>query len=357
MSSASNYLTQVDGYRGNATMTTSTFYIPDEPIVRKSERAQPSFLETIVGRHGGLRAILSQVEAVAPTNATVLITGETGTGKEVIARAIHELSPRRSRNMIKVNCAAMPAGLLESELFGHERGAFTGAFTSHVGRFALADRGTLFLDEIGDLPLELQPKLLRVLQEREFEAVGSTRTTRVDVRVVAASNRDLRQMVRDGEFREDLYYRLNIFPISLPPLRERKADIPEFVRYFVEQFATSMDKTIETIPKETMRSLVRHPWPGNIRELQNYVARGVILSTDGVFEPAPPEECEPAPVEIPNPTLEDRVRQEILAACQRANWKLGGPRGAAARLGLKRTTLFYKMKRLGITPPADNWQD
>ena len=357
MSSASNYLTQVDGYRGNATMTTSTFYIPDEPIVRKPERAQPRFLETIVGRHGGLRAILSQVEAVAPTNATVLITGETGTGKEVIARAIHELSPRRSRNMIKVNCAAMPAGLLESELFGHERGAFTGAFTSHVGRFALADRGTLFLDEIGDLPLELQPKLLRVLQEREFEAVGSTRTTRVDVRVVAASNRDLRQMVRDGEFREDLYYRLNIFPISLPPLRERKADIPEFVRYFVEQFATSMDKTIETIPKETMRSLVRHPWPGNIRELQNYVARGVILSTDGVFEPAPPEECEPAPVEIPNPTLEDRVRQEILAACQRANWKLGGPRGAAARLGLKRTTLFYKMKRLGITPPADNLQD
>jgi formate hydrogenlyase transcriptional activator len=329
-------------------MTTSTFYIPDDPIVRKPERAQPSFLETIVGRHGGLRSILSQVEAVAATNATVLITGETGTGKEVIARAIHELSPRRSRNLVKVNCAAMPAGLLESELFGHERGAFTGAFTSHVGRFALADRGTLFLDEIGDLPLELQPKLLRVLQEREFEAVGSTRTTRVDVRVVAASNRDLWQMVRDGEFREDLYYRLSIFPISLPPLRERKADIPEFVRYFVQQSAASMDKTIETIPKETMRSLVRHPWPGNIRELQNYVARGVILSTDGVFEPAPPEECEPAPVEIPNPTLEDKVRQEILAACQRANWKLGGPRGAAARLGLKRTTLIAQMKRLGM---------
>jgi formate hydrogenlyase transcriptional activator len=357
MSSASNVVTQVGGYRGNATMTTSTFYIPDEPIVRKPERSQPSFLDTIVGRHGGLRSILSQVEAVASTNATVLITGETGTGKEVIARAIHELSPRRSRNLVKVNCAAMPAGLLESELFGHERGAFTGAINSHVGRFALADRGTLFLDEIGDLPLELQPKLLRVLQEREFEAVGSTRTTRVDVRVVAASNRDLRQMVRDCEFREDLYYRLNIFPISLPPLRERKADIPEFVRYFVEQFATSMDKTIDTIPQETMRSLVRHPWPGNIRELQNYVARGVILSNDGVFEPAPPERCEPAPVEIPNATLEDKVRQEILAACQRANWKLGGPRGAAARLGLKRTTLFYKMKRLGITPPADNLQD
>src|SRR6266853_1115286 len=304
-----------------------------------------------------MRSILSQVEAVAPTNATVLITGETGTGKEVIARAIHELSPRRSRNLVKVNCSAMPPGLLESELFGHERGAFTGAINSHVGRFALADRGTLFLDEIGNMPLELQPKLLRVLQEREFEPVGSTRTTRVDVRVIAASNRDLRQMVRDGEFREDLYYRLNIFPLSLPPLRERKADIPEFVRYFVEQFATSMDKIIETIPEETMLAIVRHSWPGNIRELQNYVARGVILSTDGVFEPAKLEKCQPAPADISNPTLEDKVRQAILAACQRANWKVGGPRGAAARLGLKRTTLYYKMKRLGIAAPADHWQD
>jgi formate hydrogenlyase transcriptional activator len=251
----------------------------------------------------------------------------------------------------------MPAGLLESELFGHERGAFTGAVNSHLGRFALADRGTLFLDEIGDMPLELQPKLLRVLQEREFEAVGSTRTTRVDVRVVAATNRDLRQMVREREFREDLYYRLNIFPVSLPALRDRKGDIPEFVRYFVEHYAASMDKTIDTIPEETMRSLVRYPWPGNIRELQNYVARGVILSTDGVFESATPEKCEPAAVEISKPTLEDKVRQEILTACQRANWKLGGPRGAAARLGLKRTTLFYKMKRLGITAPADHWED
>jgi formate hydrogenlyase transcriptional activator len=348
--------TQANEYGGNATMSTG-IYIPDAPIVRRSERVKSPFVETIVGRRGGLRSILTEVEAVAPTNATVLITGETGTGKEVIARAIHELSPRRSRNLVKVNCAAMPAGLLESELFGHERGAFTGAVNSHVGRFALADRGTLFLDEIGDMPLELQPKLLRVLQEREFEAVGSTRTTRVDVRVVAATNRDLRQMVRDGEFREDLYYRLNIFPISLPPLRERKADIPEFVRYFIEQFATSMDKMIDTIPEETMRTIVRHLWPGNIRELQNYVARGVILSNDGVFEPAPLEKCEPAPMEIANPTLEDKVRREILAACQRSNWKLGGPRGAAARLGLKRTTLFYKMKRMGIAPPEDHWQD
>src|SRR6201987_2867383 len=347
---------KVDEYRGNAIMSTSIF-TPDEPMVRRSERAPSSFLETIVGRRGGLRSILSHVEAVAPTNAPVLITGQPGTGKEGIARAIHELSQRRSRNLVKVNCAAMPAGLLESELFGHERGAFTGAVNSHVGRFALADRGTLFLDEIGDMPLELQPKLLRVLQEREFEPVGSTRTTRVDVRVVVATNRDLRQMVRAPEFCEDLYYRLSTFPISLPPLRERKADIPELVRYFVQQFADSMDKTIETIHEETMRALARYPWPGNVRELQNYVARGVILSTGGVFESVLPERCEPAPVEISNPTLEHKVRQEFQAACQRAKWKLGGPRGAAARLGLKRTTLFYKMKRLGITPPADHWQD
>src|SRR5467141_2940351 len=356
MSAVSHVVTHIDGYREIATMST-TPYRPDESTARKLERAQTSFLETIVGRRGGLRSILSQVEAVAPTNATVLITGETGTGKEVIARAIHELSPRRSRNLVKVNCAAMPAGLLESELFGHERGTFTGAVNSHIGRFALADRGTFFLDEIGDLPLELQPKLLRVLQEREFEAVGSTRTIQVDVRVVVATNRDLRQMVQDGEFREDLYYRLNIFPVSLPPLRERKADIPEFVRYFIEQFATSMDKIIDTIPEETMRAIVRHSWPGNIRELQNYVARAVILSNDGVFEPAPLEKCEQVPMEIANPTLEDKVRREILAACQRANWKLGGPRGAAARLGLKRTTLFYKMRRLGIAPPPDHSQD
>jgi formate hydrogenlyase transcriptional activator len=332
-------------------------YLADERAARKSERTESSFMDAIVGRCGSLRSILSQVEAVAGTSTTVLITGETGTGKEVIARAIHELSPRRNRNLVKVNCAAMPAGLLESELFGHERGAFTGAVNSHVGRFALADRGTLFLDEIGDMPLELQPKLLRVLQEREFEAVGSTRTTRVDVRVVAATNQDLKRMVQDREFREDLYYRLNVFPIYLPPLRERKRDIPELVEYFVQQFAASMDKSIESIPQETMRSLVRHHWPGNIRELQNYIARGVILSNNGVFEPAPLESYQPLEPEISNSTLEDKVRREILTACQRANWKLGGQRGAAARLGLKRTTLFYKMKRLGIAPPTDHWQD
>jgi formate hydrogenlyase transcriptional activator len=337
--------------------TASILYRPEYATRHTTQTEKAAFLDTIVGRRGSLRPVLSQVEAVARTNTTVMITGETGTGKEVIARAIHELSPRRNQKLVKVNCAAMPAGLLESELFGHERGAFTGAVNSHVGRFALADGGTLFLDEIGDMPLELQPKLLRVLQEREFEAVGSTRTTRVDVRVLAATNRDLRQMVRDREFREDLYYRLNAFPVCLPPLRERKADIPEFVQYFIQQFASSMDKVVEDVPEETMRSIVRHPWPGNIRELQNYVARGVILSNEGVFESMPPERCEPEPIAVANPTLEDKVRQEILVACQRANWKLGGPRGAAARLGLKRTTLFYKMKRLGIAPPADAWQD
>ncbi len=332
----------------------------EKPYTGRSNHGSSDFLDSIVGRTGGLRAILAQVEAVARTNATVLISGETGTGKEVIARAIHEISPRRNKNLIKVNCAAMPAGLLESELFGHERGAFTGAVATHVGRFALADRGTLFLDEIGDMPVELQPKMLRVLQEREFEAVGSTRTTKVDVRVVAATNRDLRQMVQTREFREDLYYRLNIFPISLPALRERKKDIPELVRYFVDHFANSMDKIIDTISEDTMRSLIRYSWPGNIRELQNYVARGVILASDGVFAPAPPEECAPVAIETAATgptTLEDKIRQEILAECQRANWKLGGPRGAAARLGLKRTTLFYKMRRLGITPPTNHLQD
>jgi formate hydrogenlyase transcriptional activator len=352
MSTAADAVMELTRYTESSPIN-ATLHRADERLSGRPERADSSFLDTIVGRRGSLRAILNQVEAVAGTNTTVLLSGETGTGKEVIARAIHELSPRRNRNLVKVNCAAMPAGLLESELFGHERGAFTGAINAHVGRFALADRGTLFLDEIGDLPLELQPKLLRVLQEREFEAVGSTRTTRVDVRVVAATNQDLKQMVRDREFREDLYYRLNVFPIYLPPLRERKADIPELVEHFVQQFAGSMGKTIEIIPEETMRALVRHCWPGNIRELQNYIARGVILSNDGIFEPGPLEACEPLEPENVNPTLEDKIRREILAACQSAKWRLGGPEGAAARLGLKRTTLFHKMKRLGIARPAD----
>jgi formate hydrogenlyase transcriptional activator len=348
MSTASDSVLELTRYTESSPIN-GTLHRTHERSSGTPERADSSFLDTIVGRRGSLRPILNQVEAVAGTNTTVLITGETGTGKEVIARAIHELSPRRNRNLVKVNCAAMPAGLLESQLFGHERGAFTGAINSHVGRFTLADRGTLFLDEIGDMSLEIQPKLLRVLQEREFEAVGSTRTTRVDVRVVAATNQDLKQMARDREFREDLYYRLNVFPIYLPPLRERKADIPELVEHFVQQFADSMDKTIEIISEKTMRALVCHCWPGNIRELQNYIARGVILSNDGIFEPGPLEACER---EIVNPTLEEKIRREILVACQNAKWRLGGPEGAAARLGLKRTTLFHKMKRLGITRPA-----
>ena len=355
MSTAADSVLELIRYPESSSIDAS--YRSNERTARKPERTESSFLDTIIGRRNGLRAILSQVGAVAGTNATVLITGETGTGKEVIARAIHELSPRRNRNLVKINCAAIPSGLLESELFGHERGAFTGAINDKIGRFELADHGTIFLDEVGDLPLELQSKLLRVLQEQEFERLGSNRPQRVDVRVVAATNQDLKQMVRNREFREDLYYRLNAFPIYIPPLRERKTDIPELVEHFVQQFADSMDKTIETIPPETMRSLVRHYWPGNIRELQNYIARGVILSNDGVFEPAPLESCEPLEPEIANPTLEDKVRREILAACQRANWKLGGPRGAASRLGLKRTTLFYKMKRLGIAPPVDRCQD
>jgi formate hydrogenlyase transcriptional activator len=353
MSTESNSVMQVS----LTTAMSPNLYRADEPRARKPERAQTSFLDTIVGRRGGLRSILAELKAVAPTNATVLITGETGTGKAVIARALHELSPRRSRNLIKVECAAMPAGLLDSELFGHVRGAFTGAIASHTGRFTLADRGTLFLDEIADMPLELQPKLLRVLQDREFEAVGSAHTTRVDVRVIAATSGDLWQMVQDCKFREDLYYRLNSFPVTLPPLRERKEDIPEFVRHFVEQFASATGKVIETIPEETMRAIVSHSWPGNVRELQNYVERGVILSKGVVFRPEPPRERQTPLLKSTNPTLEDTVREEVRAACQRAAWKLGGPDGAAARLGLKRTTLFYMMKRLGIRRPCDPEQN
>jgi formate hydrogenlyase transcriptional activator len=353
MSAESNSVMQVS----LTTAMSPDLYCADEPMARKPERAQASFVDTIVGRRGGLRSILSQLKAVAPTNATVLITGESGTGKSIIAQALHELSTRRTKNLVKVNCAAMPAGLLDSELFGHVRGAFTGAITSHTGPFTLADGGTLFLDEIADMPLELQPKMLRVLQEREFEAVGSTRTTQVDVRVLAATNRDLWKMVRDREFREDLYYRLNAFPIVLPPLRERKADIPEFVQYFVQEFASSMGKVIEIIPEETIRAIVSHSWPGNVRELQNYVERGVILSKGVVFRPEPPRERQTPLLKSTNPTLEDTIREEVHAACQRANWKLSGQRGAAARLGLKRTTLFYMMKRLGIRRPCDPEQN
>jgi formate hydrogenlyase transcriptional activator len=324
--------------------------VPESPRAGKSER---SYLSTLVAaRSSAFRSLVSQIEVVAPTEATILLTGETGTGKEVVARAIHELSPRRSRRLVKVNCAAMPAGLLESELFGHERGAFTGAINSHPGRFAIADQGTLLLDEIGDMALELQPKLLRVLQEREFEALGSTRTRRVDVRVIASTNQNLRHLVADRAFREDLYYRLNIFPLVLPPLRERRADIPVLAMHFLKEFASSMGRPVNSISSDTMRALLRYEWPGNVRELQNYVARGVILSPGEIFNAPPPDTAEPGLERRAHPTLEDKIREEILSQCRRANWRLGGPRGAAARLGLKRTTLIYKMKRLGISHPS-----
>jgi formate hydrogenlyase transcriptional activator len=349
MSTESNPVMQVSP----TTAMNPDLFRANQPMARRPERAEASFVDTIVGRRGGLRSILSQLKAVAPTNVTVLITGETGTGKAVIAQAVHELSPRRTKNLVKLNCAAMPGGLLDSELFGHVRGAFTGAIASHTGRLTLAHGSTLFLDEIGDMPLELQPKLLRVILQHEFEAVGSTRTTGVDVRVIAATTGDLWQMVQDGKFREDLYYRLNSFPVILPPLRQRKEDIPPLVKHFVGHFASSMGKVIEAIPEEAMKAMVAHSWPGNVRELQNYVERGVILSKRGVFRPEPLRERQTLLRKSTNPTLEDRIREEVHAACQRANWKLGGPRGAAVRLGLKRTTLFYMMKRLGIRRPCD----
>lgn len=304
----------------------------------------------IVGHSRALKAVLRNAEKVAPTDSTVLILGETGTGKELIARAIHRLSRRSARNFVKVNCAAIPSGLLESELFGHERGAFTGALNRKIGRFDLAHEGTLFLDEVGDIPLELQPKLLRVLQEQEFERLGSVQTIRVNARIVAATSRDLSQMVEDGEFRSDLFYRLNIFPLRVPSLRERVEDIPQLVRYFVEKFADRMKKHIDVIPEECMERLVEHPWPGNIRELQNFVERSVILTAGRTLQ-APLSELQVAPTQNrkQSTTLEDAERAYILDALRHTHWLVGGAKGAAVRLGLKRTTLAFKMKKLGIS--------
>jgi transcriptional regulator with GAF, ATPase, and Fis domain len=305
----------------------------------------------MVGSSLKFRRMQVQVETVAPTDSAVLINGETGTGKELIARAIHDLSPRRSAPFVKLNCAAIPAGLLESELFGHERGAYTGAVSQTVGRFQLANRGTLFLDEIGDLPLELQPKLLRVLQEQEFERLGSTHTIRVDVRIVAATNQDLAAMVRERQFRADLYYRLNVFPIKLPPLRERQEDIPALVHHFVHKFAARMNKSIEAVPAEVMDVLKLHDWPGNIRELQNFVERAVIMSASGELRPSLEElkqlmtSISPAAVR----TLAEAERSHILEALRAVRWVVGGPKGAASRLGLPRSTLIYRMRKLGIT--------
>jgi len=308
--------------------------------------------DQIVGNSPALEAVLELVERVAPTTSTVFIQGETGTGKELIAKAIHNISPRYDRPFVKVNCAAIPLDLLESELFGHERGAFTGAIAQKIGRFELADKGTLFLDEVGDIPLPLQPKLLRVLQEQEFERLGSARTHRVDVRVVAATHRDLEQMVKGNEFRSDLYYRLNVFPVLLPPLRARQEDIPELVTHFVGFYGSRMGKRIEHIGEETMAALLSYPWPGNVRELQNLIERAVILSCDGVLpNPLPSNHQETVTVVSNSTTLKEIGRALILQALEDAGWMIGGPEGAAVKLGLKRTTLFYKMKKLGIGRP------
>jgi formate hydrogenlyase transcriptional activator len=310
----------------------------------------PRKFEQIVGNSSALEAVLEQAERVAPTDSTVLIEGETGTGKELIARVIHNLSSRFGRPFIKLNCAAIPFDLLESELFGHEKGAFTGAVAQKIGRFELADKGTLFLDEVGDIPAPLQPKLLRVLQEQEFERLGGTRTHQVDVRLVAATNRNLAEMVKRNEFRSDLYYRLNVFPIPLPPLRARREDIPELVRHFVEIYARRMDKQIEEIAPETMAALTAYQWPGNIRELQNFIERSVILSSGNQL--CPPlaslqATAQTAAAEVI--TLEDAEREHILKILEQTRWVVAGPNGAAARLGMKRSTLYFRMQKLGIS--------
>ncbi len=306
--------------------------------------------EEIIGDSASLKQVLKQVEVVAPTDSTVLILGETGTGKELIARAIHNRSGRSGSTFVKLNCAAIPSGLLESELFGHEKGAFTGAIATKVGRFELADGGSLFLDEVGDIPLELQSKLLRVLQEQEFERLGSTRTIRVNVRLVAATNRDLAQMVADKQFRSDLYYRLNVFPVTVPPLRERQEDIPLLVRYFAQKYARRMNKLIESIPAETMSVLSKYHWPGNIRELENLIERSVILSQGPELHVPLGELKAPVTAAVHTvTTLEAAEREHILRALRETNWVIGGPSGAAARLGMKRTTLQSKMQKLGIT--------
>jgi formate hydrogenlyase transcriptional activator len=326
--------------------------------------ADDSRFEQIVGQSPALESVLAQAERVAPTDSTVLIQGETGTGKEVIARAIHHLSSRCGRAFVKLNCAAIPLDLLESELFGHEKGAFTGAIAQKVGRFELAHRGTLFLDEVGDLPPALQPKLLRVLQEQEFERLGSTHTQHVDVRLVAATNRSLTEMVKRGEFRIDLYYRLNVFPIVMPPLRSRRDDIPLLVTHFVDKFSRKIGKRIQYLPPDTMTALTSHDWPGNIRELQNVIERAVILADDGVLPnmltktgadavivaSSPSDDwVTPAPGPM---TLRDTERTLILRTLESVGWVIGGSNGAAARLGLNRTTLINKMKRLGISKPG-----
>ncbi len=328
--------------------------LAEEKLYLTEEILTEHNFEEIIGESPALKRVLQQVEIVAPTDSTVLILGETGTGKELIARAIHNLSSRRDHTFVKVNCAAIPLGLLESELFGHEKGAFTGAIALKVGRFELAHQGTLFLDEVGDIPLELQPKLLRVLQAQDFERLGGTKTIRVNARLLGATSRNLLEMVGRREFREDLYYRLNIFPLTAPPLRERPQDVPLLVDYFVDRFARQMNKRIDTIPAETLEALKRYHWPGNVRELQNFIERAVILTRGHTLHQSLAELKGLAEkVSPPGRTLAESERGEILQALRDAKGVLGGPGGAAERLGLKRTTLFYKMRRLGISRPSD----
>jgi formate hydrogenlyase transcriptional activator len=325
--------------------------LAEERVYLRDEIRTERNFEDIVGKSAVLRRVLKNAETVAPTDSTVLIYGETGTGKELIARAIHNLSPRRSKAFVKLNCAAIPTGLLESELFGHEKGAFTGAIAQRIGRFELANAGTVFLDEVGEIPLDLQTKLLRVLQEREFERLGSSRTLRTDARLIAATNRDLSAMVDAQKFRADLFYRLNVFPMHVPPLHERPEDIPLLVRHFVEHYARRMARAIETIPSETMETLTRYRWPGNIRELQNLIERAVILSPGPVLRVplgdlegrATAGQCNGKPQ-----TLEQAERGHIVATLTDTKWVVAGPRGAAARLGMNRSTLQFRMKKLGI---------
>ena len=319
------------------------------------QESNPRRFEQIIGNSPALESVLAQVEQVAPTDSTVLIQGETGTGKELIARAVHHLSSRCGRPFIKLNCAAIPFDLLESELFGHEKGAFTGAIAQKIGRFEAADKGTLFLDEVGDIPLALQPKLLRVLQEQEFERLGSTRTHQVDVRLVAATHRNLVEMVKRGEFRSDLYYRLNVFPVSLPPLRARREDIQALVEHYVEIYARRMGKQIECVAPETMAAFSSYQWPGNIRELQNFIERSVILTSGTVLAPPLASLSSTAEAESLGPiTLEDAERDHIRKTLEQTRWVVAGPNGAAARLGIKRSTLYFRMQKLGISRTNKN---
>lgn len=347
---------QHDGFRDDGV---EIVYVDQGDRIQSGEHVKDeTAFNGIIGSGPAIKLVFAEVERVAPTDSTVLVLGETGTGKELIARAIHNLSARRGCPFVKVNCAAIPFDLLESELFGHEKGAFTGAIAQKIGRFEMADTGTLFLDEIGDLPLPLQPKLLRVLQEQEFERLGSGRTHRINVRLVAATHRNLTDMVARKGFRSDLYYRLNVFPIELPPLRERADDIPQLISHFVKTFTKRIGKPIQVIPSETMAAFTAYSWPGNVRELQNLIERAVIRSNDGVlpnplpvFEPTPTWPQKPVVRSCASGTLKDSMRSLILRTLEETAWLIGGPDGAAARLGLPRTSLLSKMKKLGISRP------